>query len=94
MSTPPSSISGLGVHVLTPLVIDDDGTVLVDRGFVPLGVQARRKRARPGQVEGDVAISGIVRLEGERNMFTPAADEGAAHLVFARHRGHRADLGS
>lgn len=66
---------GLGVHVLTPLVLDDGGTVLVDRGFVPLASKAPDTRA-PGQVEGDIAVSGIVRLEGERNTFTPAADEG------------------
>jgi surfeit locus 1 family protein len=66
---------GLGVHVLTPLVMDDGATVLVDRGFVPLASKAPETR-EAGQVEGDVAVSGIVRLEGERNAFTPTADEG------------------
>ena len=66
---------GLGVHVLTPLALDNGGTVLVDRGFVPLASKAPDTRAA-GQVEGDIAVSGIVRLEGERNMFTPPADEG------------------
>lgn len=66
---------GLGVHVLTPLALDGDGIVLVDRGFVPLASRAPETRAA-GQVEGDAAISGIVRLEGERNSFTPPADEG------------------
>lgn len=65
---------GQGVHVLTPLALDGDGIVLVDRGFVPLASRAPETRSA-GQVEGDVAISGIVRLEGERNMFTPPADE-------------------
>jgi surfeit locus 1 family protein len=66
---------GLGVHVLTPLVMDDGGAVLVDRGFVPLASKAAETR-EAGQVEGEVSVSGIVRLEGERNAFTPAADEG------------------
>ena len=65
---------GLGVHVLTPLVLDGDGIVLVDRGFVPLASKAPDTRSA-GQVDGDVAISGIVRLAGERNMFTPPTDE-------------------
>ena len=65
---------GLGVHVLTPLVMDDGGTVLVDRGFVPLASKVPETR-EAGQVDGDIAVSGIVRLEGERNFFTPAADE-------------------
>jgi surfeit locus 1 family protein len=66
---------GLGVHVLTPLILDDGGTVLVDRGFVPQSSKAPETRAE-GQVEGDIAVSGIIRLEGERNAFTPATDEG------------------
>ncbi len=65
---------GLGVHVLTPLVLDGGGTILVDRGFVPQSSKAPETRAE-GQVEGDVAVSGIVRLKGEPNAFTPAADE-------------------
>lgn len=65
---------GQGVHVLTPFALDGEGTVLVDRGFVPLASRAPETR-QAGQVGGDVAISGIVRLEGERNMFTPPADE-------------------
>jgi surfeit locus 1 family protein len=65
---------GLGVHVLTPLDLDESGTVLVDRGFVPLASKAPETRAA-GQVEGEVTVSGIVRLEGERNAFTPTADE-------------------
>jgi surfeit locus 1 family protein len=66
---------GLGIHVLTPFVLDGGGEVLVDRGFVPLSSKAPETRAE-GQVEGDVAVSGIVRLAGERNAFTPATDEG------------------
>jgi surfeit locus 1 family protein len=65
---------GLGVHVLTPLDLDEGGTVLVDRGFVPLASKAPETRAA-GQMEGEVTVSGIVRLEGERNAFTPTADE-------------------
>jgi surfeit locus 1 family protein len=65
---------GLGVHVLTPLVLRTGGTILVDRGFVPLASKAPEARAA-GRVEGDAAISGLVRLAGERNMFTPATDE-------------------
>src|SRR5215510_13339524 len=65
---------GLGVHVLTPLEMDDGGVVLVDRGFVPLSSRPPDTRTA-GQVEGEVDVSGIVRLAGERNMFTPDADQ-------------------
>ena len=65
---------GMGVHVLTPLVTPDNGVVLVDRGFVPLASKPPETRAA-GQVPGGVTVSGLVRLEGERNAFTPDADE-------------------
>jgi surfeit locus 1 family protein len=65
---------GLGVHVLTPLVSSDGDTVLVDRGFVPLASRPPETRAA-GQRDGEVDVSGIVRLSGQRNVFTPAADE-------------------
>jgi len=65
---------GLGVHVLTPFQMDEGGVVLVDRGFVPLSLRPPDTRSA-GQLEGEVDVSGIVRLAGERNMFTPAADE-------------------
>jgi surfeit locus 1 family protein len=83
---------GMGVHVLTPLVMNDDGVVLVDRGFVPLASKPPETRA-PGQVQGEVEISGIVRLEGERNMFTPPADE-RQHTWYSRDiQGIARDLG-
>jgi surfeit locus 1 family protein len=83
---------GMGVHVLTPLVTNDDGVVLIDRGFVPLASKPPETRAA-GQVEGDVAISGIVRLEGERNMFTPAADERQRIWYWRDIQGIAQDLG-
>jgi surfeit locus 1 family protein len=83
---------GMGVHVLTPLVTNDDGVVLVDRGFVPLASKPPETRAA-GQVEGDVAISGLVRLEGERNMFTPAPDERQRTWYWRDIHGIAQDLG-
>ena len=73
---------GPGVHVITPLMQDDGATVLIDRGFVP---EARRDPStRPESlVPGDVTVSGIVRLSGERNIFTPAVDT-QRHVWFWR----------
>jgi surfeit locus 1 family protein len=73
---------GPGVHVLTPLDLDEGGTLLVDRGFVPLASKAPETRAA-GQVEGEIVVSGIARLAGERNAFTPAADE-AQRMWYSR----------
>jgi surfeit locus 1 family protein len=65
---------GLGVHVLTPFLKNDNRLVLVDRGHVPDAYRSPETRAA-GQVQGGVTVSGIVRLAGERNSFTPPADE-------------------
>lgn len=63
-----------GVHVLTPLVRDDGaGTVLIDRGWVPLDRRDPATRA-PGQVEGSVTISAIARVPQDRAYMQPDND--------------------
>ena len=64
---------GVGVHVLTPLVAET-GVVLVDRGFVPPALKSSATRAE-AQTQGETTVSGLVRLEGERSMFTPPPDQ-------------------
>jgi len=69
-----SSIEGEpGYHVITPLELAAGGWLLVDRGFVPI----RRKEAStrmPGQVEGEVAVAGILISPDDANAFTPEPD--------------------
>lgn len=61
-----------GVHVLTPLVRDDGGgTVLVDRGWVPLDRRDPATRAE-GQVEGLVTVTAIARVPQGRGFMQPA----------------------
>lgn len=63
-----------GVHVLTPLVRDDGGgMVLIDRGWVPLDKRDPATRA-PGQVEGSVNISAIARVPQDRAFMQPDND--------------------
>lgn len=63
-----------GVHVLTPLVRDDGaGTVLIDRGWVPLDKRDPASRAL-GQVEGSVTISAIARVPQDRAFMQPDND--------------------
>lgn len=59
-----------GLHVVTPLALPEGGAVLVDRGWVPLERQDPAAR-REGQVEGSVAVEGVVRLDQEPGPFTP-----------------------
>jgi len=62
----------VGLHVLTPMVLDDGRAVLVDRGWVPPARKAPETRAQ-GQVTGPVTLVGVVRRGGWRgsSMFRP-----------------------
>jgi surfeit locus 1 family protein len=60
----------VGWHVITPLETADGDMALVDRGFVPDGLRDPSSRA-PGQIEGVVAVTGIVRSPEIQGIFTP-----------------------
>ena len=59
-----------GWHVIAPLKTEDGETVLIDRGFVPDNLRAPALRSK-GEVEGVVAVTGIVRLPDRQGRFTP-----------------------
>ena len=69
-----------GFFALTPLVLADGSTVIVNRGFVPQAFrdQATRKNGLP---EGVVTLTGILRAPEKRGFFTPQ-DTPAANLFF------------
>lgn len=65
--------AGPGWHVYTPLQIDSQHFVWINRGFVP----DRRKApgTRPeGQVPGEVEVHGLVRLPRSRSVFAAEND--------------------
>lgn len=65
--------SGAGYWVLTPLERADGSIVIVNRGFVPL--EKKNPATRPeGQTEGEVTVTGLLRLPEQTNYFTPAND--------------------
>ncbi|HET6621185.1 MAG TPA: SURF1 family protein [Dongiaceae bacterium] len=51
----------VGYHVLTPFVLAGGGSVLVDRGWVPVARKLPERRAE-GQVTGTQTLDGVVRL--------------------------------
>ncbi|RIY02176.1 SURF1 family protein [Aureimonas flava] len=53
---------GAGFWVLTPLVMADGSTVLVNRGFVPPDRRDPASRAE-GQTSGPVTVTGLLRLD-------------------------------
>lgn len=66
-------LGATGVQVITPLVEANGTTVLVDRGFVPDQLKDPARRIQ-GQVNGDVAVSGILRRSEQPGTFTPPPD--------------------
>ncbi len=65
--------SGAGYWVLTPLVRNDGSIVIVNRGFVPL--EKKDPSTRPeAQPQGEVRVTGLLRLPEQTNYFTPAND--------------------
>lgn len=71
-----------GVHIATPLILKDGGVLLVDRGWVPLTAKDPAKRA-PGQIEGEVTITGLLRRGEQAGWFTPPSKPGDRQFFFA-----------
>lgn len=58
----------IGVHVVTPFKLADrDETILVNRGHVPFSNRPQELRPE-GQVEGEVEITGIIRLNDKKSI--------------------------
>ncbi|KAG7209574.1 hypothetical protein KM043_015651 [Ampulex compressa] len=64
--------TSIGYYIVTPFkLIDQDLTILVNRGWVPL--KYKNSQLRPaGQVKGVVELNGIVRHNEKRSPFIPA----------------------
>ena len=63
----------VGFDVITPLRRANGTVLLVDRGWTPAAARDPARRPQ-GQVEGEVAVEGVVRLTGGRGWFTPDND--------------------
>ena len=68
-----------GFHVVTPL-LTDDGTVLVNRGWVPLAAEAPPVVAVPPP-SGTVTVSGLARVSQVRPSIGPTEPEGRLSVV-------------
>lgn len=82
LNYPRGPFGGEGYWVLTPLVLDGGGTVIVNRGFVPMAKvdPATRPDSLP---QSEVTVRGLVRLPQGANLFTPA-DQPGKHLFYSR----------
>jgi surfeit locus 1 family protein len=74
--------SGPGYWVFTPARLTDGNFVMVNRGFVPEGLQKPAKRS-DGQIAGLVTLVGVLRWPEKPGLFTPA-EELPFNLWFSR----------
>jgi surfeit locus 1 family protein len=64
-----------GYHILTPFALTEGGTVLVDRGWVPVERKLPQSRVE-GQVAGTQVVEGIVRLPHGKAWMQPENEPG------------------
>ena len=74
-----------GYQVMTPLQLTSGGTVIVNRGFVPLERKDQATRLA-GLIQGETQVTGLMRQPEARNFFTPA-DNPAAGTYYTRDPG-------
>lgn len=62
-----------GYNLVTPLQRPDASTIIVDRGFVKKDrAEAARDNSDPeSRVDGEVEVTGMLRLQPQSNSFTP-----------------------
>ncbi len=69
-----------GFFALTPFVLADGSTIIVNRGFVPQELRDQSKRPE-GLIQGTVTLTGLMRAPEKKGSFTPE-DEPAKNLFF------------
>ncbi|MCB0332054.1 MAG: SURF1 family protein [Bdellovibrionales bacterium] len=63
-------IDGPGVHLLTPLKLNDGQMLLVDRGYIPLSVQAKEKRQILHK-DNEESFTGLLKVSAKKRLFAP-----------------------
>ena len=76
-----------GWHVIAPFSTVEGDLVLIDRGFVPDHLREPSTRAA-GQLDGDVDVTGLVRLPETQGLFTPDNDPNANQWFWRDLSGH------
>lgn len=71
-----------GFFVLTPLLLENGATLIVNRGFVPQDRKDPVTRIE-GQVSGVVTVTGLLRLPERKTLFTPEPDP-QKRVLYAR----------
>ena len=59
-----------GFHIVTPLIVDDERTILINRGWIPKKYLNKSSR-KFTLLDGKVKIIGIIKLPQQKGMFVP-----------------------
>ena len=71
----PRTYKGLpGYHLITPLKLENGGTVMINRGWLPEEQIAREKRPE-SLTPGMTVVAGMARIADKPNRFTPDNDK-------------------
>jgi len=62
-----------GFHIVTPFLLENGETLLIDRGFVPVPFKSPDTREE-GLIEGDTTVTGLLRVPQHPGPFVPAND--------------------
>ncbi len=83
-----------GFHVVTPFLLDDGRTILINRGWVSEDYRDPAKRAF-SQIDGKTSVAGILRRPGVRGYFVPEnePENGFWFTLVPRQINQHLDLG-
>ncbi|WP_269583586.1 SURF1 family protein [Roseibium sp. Sym1] len=91
LEKPVGRVGGPGLMVYAPFETDDGWVVLVNRGFVPQGLDPAEREAITTPPEGDWRLTGLLRLSEKPNWTTPKPDPND-RIWFARDTHAMAEL--
>lgn len=75
LANPRGEHGGPGYWVMTPLALEDGGTIFINRGFVPQSAADDRAALEPMNPRtGSLELTGIGRLPEAASVFTPPPD--------------------
>jgi len=75
LTNPAGAFSGPGLMVYAPVRTEDGWVVLVNRGFIPQGLDPARLERAATPPKGSFRLTGLLRLSEKPNWTTPAPDQ-------------------
>ncbi|MET1413986.1 SURF1 family protein [Roseibium sp. HPY-6] len=91
LSDPVGQAEGPGLMAYAPFKTQEGWTVLINRGFLPQGLDGEARDAALNAPDGQMVLTGLLRLSEKPNWTTPTPDA-SDRIWFARDTGAMAQL--